>query len=181
MITIETHQKIVELQRIDNIIEQKKEIYELLTGKDPSEMIMAEFLNEYRKEIAKIEIPNPHEFEPITKLKVGNRTFTPLIEYAKWEAWRFISYWEVCKKEDDNISLQMAIMTEEKKGEKLSANEILEKADFFYKNADFKTAVTLGFFLLNHYKRLFSRIQAYSQAETETENRIPFPSAGDGM
>jgi hypothetical protein len=176
MITIEQHQKIVELQKIDNIIEQKKEIYELLTGKDPSEMIMGEFLNEYRKEIAHLEIPL--EPIPLTTFKVNERKFRPLLEYAKWETWRFISYWEVCKKEPENIALQMALMTEEKKGEKLTNTEILERADFFYKNVDYKVAHSFSVFFWKLYKPLQVLTVAYL---AETENRIPFPSAGDGM
>jgi len=176
MITIEQHQKIVELQKIDNIIEQKKEIYKLLTGKDPSEMIMADFLKEYKKEIAKLEIPL--EPVPITKFKVGNRTFTPLLEYAKWETWRFISYWEVCKKEPENIALQMAIMTQEKKGEKLTNTDILERAELFYKEVDYKVAHSFSVFFWKLSKPLQTHMLAYL---AETEKRMPFPSAGDGM
>jgi predicted nuclease with TOPRIM domain len=122
MITIEIYQRIIELQRIENVIEQKEEIYKLLTGKDPESMTLEKFLKEYRKEIAKLEIP----LEPLPlvhSFKGNDRTFTPLMEYAKWQTWRFISYWEVCKKEPENIALQMAIMTEEKKGEKLDSSE----------------------------------------------------------
>jgi hypothetical protein len=176
MITIEKYQKIVELQKIDNIIEQKKEIYELLTGKDPSEMILVDFFNEYIKEIAKLEVPL--EPIPLTTFKVNDRTFTPLMEYAKWKTWRFISYWEVCEKEPENIALQMAIMTEEKKGEKLTSSEILERAELFYKEVDYKVADSFSVFFWKFYKPLQVLTVAYL---AKTEKRMPFPSAGDGM
>jgi hypothetical protein len=176
MITIEKYQKIIELQKIDNIIEQKKEVYKLLTGKDPESMILVDFFNEYKKEIAKLEVP----LEPVslTKFKVKDRTFTPLMEYAKWETWRFISYWEVCKKEPENIALQMAIMTQEKKGEKLTNTDILERAELFYKEVDYKVAHSFSVFFWKLSKPLQTLMLAYL---AETEKRMPFPSAGDGM
>jgi hypothetical protein len=176
MITIEIYQRIIELQRIENVIEQKEEIYKLLTGKDPESMTLEKFLKEYRKEIAKLEIPL--EPIPLMPFKVGVRTFTPLMEYAKWQTWRFISYWEVCKKEPENIALQMAIMTEEKKGEKLDQSEILARADLFYKEVDYKVAHSFSVFFWKLSKPLQPLIVAYL---AETEKQTPFQSNGVGM
>lgn len=176
MITIDTFNKIVELQRLENVIQAKEEIYKLLTGKNPENLSMSDFFKEYKEVIKLLDVPI--EDDLLKPFKVSKDTYTPLLEYAKWETWRFISYWEVCRKEPENIALQMAIMTEKKRGEKLEAADLLARAELFRHNVDFRVAHKFSVFFWKLSKPLQPLIVAYL---AETEKQTPYQSNGGGM
>jgi hypothetical protein len=178
-LTLADVERIKELEKIEESILAKPQIYKLLTSKTDDEvnnMNLAEMLKDYAK-VTEFML-TPPALVSLEKIKVKNHNFYPLLDFKEWETWRMISYHNTIKSQPTNLALQCALLVTETKGkpEKLSNSQLEEREDLFRNHLGYSQINALAVFFWTLFNCWLAATQEYlanqkNQTKTNQTNK----------
>lgn len=185
-ITLADVERIKELEKVEEAIMAKPEIYKILTGKTDDEienMNLAELLKDYNKVTEFMLIP-PALIQ-LDKVKIKNKTFYPLLDFKDWETWRMISYHNTIKGQPTNLALQCALLLSETKGkpEKLTNTQLEEREELIRNELGYSALNSLAVFFWTLFNCWLAATQEYlaNQKGTKTnQTNKTSPNIGVG-